>query len=150
MHLCCIALSFAGHEDVSGSLDTDRLYNRILELLHLEPPWLGRPPLLAFFAGRARLLLDYDRIVLGELLIGFRVLLLTKDPSKWLKQLQGLGYRFKNHDGDAGALCVAAGSAIRSPIFRTTVDVTLAVRKALRRYLGIEPVLTKPEIEKSR
>jgi len=49
-----------------------------------------------------------------------------------------LGYRFEIHDGDADALCVAAGSAVRSPIFRTTVDVTLAVRKALRRYLGVE------------
>ena len=73
-----------------------------------------------------------------------------EDPSKWLKELRGLGYRFENHDGDADALRVAAGSAVRGPIFRTTVNVTLAVRKALRRYLGIEPVLTKPEIEKSR
>ena len=73
-----------------------------------------------------------------------------EDPSKWLKELRGLGYRFENHGGDADALGVAAGYAARSPIFRTTVNVTLAVRKALRRYLGIEPILTKPEIEKLR
>jgi len=64
-----------------------------------------------------------------------------EDPSKWLKRLQGLGYRFENHDGEADALCVAAESAVRNPIFRTIVNVTLVVRKALRRYLGIEPAL---------
>ncbi len=73
-----------------------------------------------------------------------------EDPAKWVKQLHGLGYRFEDHDGEADPLCVAAGSAVRSPILRTTVNITLAVRKALRRYLGIEPVPTKSEIEKSR
>jgi hypothetical protein len=62
-----------------------------------------------------------------------------ENPSKWLKKLHGLGYHFENHDGEADALCVAAESAVRSPIFRTTVNVTLAVRKAVRRYLGVEP-----------
>jgi hypothetical protein len=64
-----------------------------------------------------------------------------EDPSKWLKHLHGLGYHFENHDGKADALWVAAESAVRSPIFRTTVNVTLAIRKALRRYLGIGPAL---------
>jgi hypothetical protein len=64
-----------------------------------------------------------------------------EDPSKWLKRLQGLGYRFENHDGEADPLCVAAESGVRNPIFRTIVNVTLVVRKALRRYLGIEPAL---------
>lgn len=62
-----------------------------------------------------------------------------EDPSKWPKQLHGLGYRFENHDGEADPLCVAAQSAIRSPIFKTTVNLTLAIRKALRRYLHLEP-----------
>jgi hypothetical protein len=62
-----------------------------------------------------------------------------EDPSKWRKKLHGLGYRFENHDGEADPLHVAAGSAVRSSIFKTTVNVTLAVRKALRRCLGIEP-----------
>jgi hypothetical protein len=66
-----------------------------------------------------------------------------EDPSKWLKELHGLGYRFENHDGEADVLCVAAESAVRSPILRTTVNVTLAVHKALRRYLGIEPTAPK-------
>jgi hypothetical protein len=72
-----------------------------------------------------------------------------EDPSKWPKQLHGLGYRFENHDGEADVLCVAAESAVRSPILRTTVNVTLAIRKALRRYLGIEPALPNPAIRGS-
>jgi hypothetical protein len=62
-----------------------------------------------------------------------------EDPAKWLKALHGMGYHFENHEGTTDALCLAAESAVRSPTFRTTVNVTLAVRKALRRYLGIEP-----------
>jgi hypothetical protein len=64
-----------------------------------------------------------------------------EDPAKWSKKLHGLGYRFENHEGKADPLWVAARSAARSPIFKTTVNVTFAVRKALRRYLGIEPPL---------
>jgi hypothetical protein len=64
-----------------------------------------------------------------------------ENPSRWPKELHGLGYRFEDHDGEADPLRVAAESAVRSPILRTTVNVTLAVRKALRRYLGIEPAL---------
>jgi hypothetical protein len=62
-----------------------------------------------------------------------------EDPAKWLKKLHGLGYRFENHDGEADPLRVAAESAAQDPIFKITVNVTLVVRKALRRYLGIEP-----------
>ena len=31
------------------------------------------------------------------------------------------------------------GKFARSPLFKTTINLTLAIRKALRRYLGIEP-----------
>jgi hypothetical protein len=62
-----------------------------------------------------------------------------EDPSKWLKRLHSLGYRFENHDGEADPLWVAAEVAVRSPILKTTVNITLAVRKALRRYLHLEP-----------
>src|SRR5262249_4017222 len=70
-------------------------------------------------------------------------------PAKWLKALHGLGYRFENHDGAADPLCVAAESAVRSPTFKTTVNVTLAIRKALRCYLGIEPPAPKLGIGES-
>src|SRR5262249_57908434 len=49
-----------------------------------------------------------------------------EDPARWLKALHRLGYRFENHDGKADPLWVAAESAVRSPIFKTTVNVTLA------------------------
>jgi hypothetical protein len=69
---------------------------------------------------------------------------------KSIKELQRFGYRFEHHEGRADPLCIAAEAALRSPVFKTTINPTLAIRKALRRYLGIEPVLTKSEIEKSR
>ena len=75
-------------------------------------------------------------------------------PAKWtkksIKELHRFGYRFERHEGTADPLCIAAEAAVRSPVFKTTINPTLAIRKALRRYLGIEPVLTKSEIEKSR
>ena len=48
-----------------------------------------------------------------------------------------------DHDGDDDPLSDAAEAAARSPLFTTTINVTLAVRKALRRYLGIEPALSE-------
>jgi hypothetical protein len=77
-----------------------------------------------------------------------------EDPAQWtkksIKELYRLGYRFEHHEGGTDPLCLAAAAAVRSPVFKTTINPTLAIRKALRRYLGIEPVLTKSEIEKSR
>jgi hypothetical protein len=77
-----------------------------------------------------------------------------EDPAQWtkksIKELHRSGYRFEHHQGTADPLCIAAEAAVRSPVFKTTINPTLAIRKALRRYLGIEPVLTKSEIEKSR
>lgn len=60
-------------------------------------------------------------------------------PSKWLKALRRMGYHFENHDEQSDPLCAAAGSAVRSPIVKTTINISLAIRKALRRYLDIEP-----------
>jgi hypothetical protein len=77
-----------------------------------------------------------------------------EDPSKWtkklIKELNRSGYQFEHHQGKTDPLCIAADAAVRSPIFKTTINPTLAIRKALRRYLGIEPLLTKPDIEKLR
>jgi hypothetical protein len=70
-----------------------------------------------------------------------------EDPSKWFKQLRRMGYHFENHDGEADPLRVASGSSVRNPIFKTTINVSLAIRKALRRYLGIEPPLQNLELE---
>ena len=74
-----------------------------------------------------------------------------EDPSKWTKKLiKGLrrfGYQLERHEGKTDPLCIAAEAAVHSPVFKTTINPTLAIRKALRRYLGIEPLLTKPEID---
>jgi hypothetical protein len=45
----------------------------------------------------------------------------------------------KKHDTDTDPLCIEAEAAARSPLFKTTINISLAVRRALRRYLGIEP-----------
>lgn len=62
-----------------------------------------------------------------------------EDPSIWIKQFKSLDYRYERHDKEEDLLCIAAEAAIRSPLFKTTVNVTFALRKALRRYLGLEP-----------
>jgi hypothetical protein len=62
-----------------------------------------------------------------------------EDPSKWLKQLRRIGYRFEHHDHETDPLRMAAQAAVRSAVVKTEINVTLAVRKALRRYLNLEP-----------
>jgi hypothetical protein len=61
-----------------------------------------------------------------------------ENPTKWANELKSLGYRFEKHNEDHDPLCIAAEASIRSPVFTATINVTLAIRKALRRYLGIE------------
>jgi hypothetical protein len=83
-----------------------------------------------------------------------RVIAEREDPSRWtkksIKELHRLGYHFEHRKAKTDPLSIAAEAAVRSPVFKTTINPALAIRKALRRYLGIEPVLTKAEIEKSR
>jgi hypothetical protein len=62
-----------------------------------------------------------------------------ENPTKWDKEFKLLGYKYEKHDKDDDPLCIAADAAVRSPLFKTTINVTLTIRKALRRYLGIEP-----------
>jgi hypothetical protein len=67
-----------------------------------------------------------------------------EDPSLWpkktRKELHQAGYQFEQHEGKTDPLCIAAESAVRSPVFKSTINISLAVRKALRRYLGLEPI----------
>jgi hypothetical protein len=60
-----------------------------------------------------------------------------EDPTKWTKQLDELGYEFSKRTAD-DPLRIAAADTVRSPLFTTTINVSLAIRKALRRYLGME------------
>jgi len=62
-----------------------------------------------------------------------------ENPTKWPRELKSLGYSFEKHNHDDDPLCIAAEASTCSPLFTTTINVTLAIRKALRRYLGIEP-----------
>jgi len=64
-----------------------------------------------------------------------------EDPTKWGKEFTLLGYGFERHDRNDDPLCIAAEAAIRSPLVKTTVNISLAIRKALRRYLGLQPAL---------
>ena len=62
-----------------------------------------------------------------------------EEPTKWADQFKLLHYRYEKHDRDDDPLRMAAEEVARSPLFKTTINLTLAIRKALRRYLGIEP-----------
>lgn len=50
-----------------------------------------------------------------------------------------LNYHYENHEAEDDPLRMTAEATARSPLFKWTINVTLAVRKALRRYLSIEP-----------
>jgi hypothetical protein len=62
-----------------------------------------------------------------------------ENPVKFSRKLKLLDYKYEKHDTDGDPLRVAAEAAARSPVFKATINVTLALRRALRRYLGIEP-----------
>jgi hypothetical protein len=68
-------------------------------------------------------------------------------PAEWSDQIDPsfLNYKYEDHSADDDPLRLAAEATARSPLFKTTVNVALAVRTALRRYLGIEPVLADSE-----
>jgi hypothetical protein len=66
-----------------------------------------------------------------------------EDPRKWRKELRLLDYKLEKHDRHDDPLCIAAEASACSPIIRTTINLTLAIRKALRRYLGIEPPMLR-------
>lgn len=65
-----------------------------------------------------------------------------ENPAKWPKKLVGrmrrFGYEFEHHAGATDPLCAAADAAVRSSVFKSTINISLAVRKALRRYLGLD------------
>ena len=71
-----------------------------------------------------------------------------EDPTKWTKQLDELGYEFAKRRVH-NSLRIAAEDIIRSPLFTTTINVSLAIRKALRRYLGMEAAEPSSETAKS-
>lgn len=52
-----------------------------------------------------------------------------------------LDYTFEDHPKKDDPLRALADDAAKSPVFMTSVNITLAIRKALRRYLGIDPAI---------
>jgi hypothetical protein len=64
-----------------------------------------------------------------------------EDPTEWTKELRPLGYNFEQHERNSDPLRVAAERAARSPEFMTTINLSLALRKSMRRFLGIEPAV---------
>jgi hypothetical protein len=68
-----------------------------------------------------------------------------EDPTKWTKLLDELGYEFEKRGAD-DPLRMVAEDTVRSPLFITTINVSLVIRKALRRYLGMEAAESNSEI----
>jgi hypothetical protein len=48
-------------------------------------------------------------------------------------------YGKERHDDDNEPLILLARTATQRPVFKTSINIGLALRLALRRYLGIEP-----------
>jgi len=63
-----------------------------------------------------------------------------ENPDKFPRELKRLGYEYEKHPADA-PLRVMGQSAARNFTFKMTVNITLAIRKALRRYLELEPAI---------
>jgi hypothetical protein len=79
-----------------------------------------------------KLAIETGREKLGEAVAAW------EEPTKWTRELNSLGYSFERHDDDDPPRATAAAT-VNSSLFTMTVNVSLAIRRALRRYLGIEP-----------
>jgi hypothetical protein len=61
-----------------------------------------------------------------------------EDPARFSRELNLLGYSYEEASED-DLLRAAAEAAVSSPLVTATINVSLAIRKTLRRYLEIEP-----------
>jgi hypothetical protein len=62
-----------------------------------------------------------------------------EEPTKSARELNLLGYSYEEHGSEDDPLRALAAATVNSPVFTLTVNISLAIRKALRRYLGVEP-----------
>ena len=53
--------------------------------------------------------------------------------------LNFLDYSFENHSADDDSLRIAAQTVMQNPVVKTSINISLAVRTVLRRYLGMDP-----------
>jgi hypothetical protein len=60
-----------------------------------------------------------------------------EDPARWSRELKVLGYRYEERRKDDPLRAVAV-AVIENPLFTSRINLSLAIRKALRRYLGID------------
>jgi hypothetical protein len=62
-----------------------------------------------------------------------RVIAEREDPSKWtkesIKELHRLGYHFEHHKAKNDPLSIAAEAAVHRPVFKTTINPTLAIAR---------------------
>jgi hypothetical protein len=70
-----------------------------------------------------------------------------EQPNTWSDRVDSkfLDYRYEDHSADDDPLRRLAEATARSATFTIAINLTLAVRKALRRYLGLEPAATSSE-----
>lgn len=61
------------------------------------------------------------------------------------QELKRIGYQCEDHAGQEDSLRLAAAATARSAVFCTQVNVSLAIRTALRRYLRLEPAAPSTE-----
>ena len=60
-----------------------------------------------------------------------------EEPTKDARELRSLGYEYETLGAD-DPLRRAAQATVRNPLFTTTINISLAIRRAIRRYLDIE------------
>jgi hypothetical protein len=60
-----------------------------------------------------------------------------ENPAKWPKELKQLGYHFEERAA-TDPIRVAADVSVRNPITVNTINISLAIRRTLCRYLGLE------------
>jgi hypothetical protein len=66
-----------------------------------------------------------------------------EDRAKVRRELKLLDYRYENHNLNDDPLRLAAEAAARSPVIKTTINISLALRRGLRRYLEIETPISQ-------
>jgi hypothetical protein len=97
---------------------------------------------------------DQQRPVFDSSLKGFVDTFTAKwnQPSAWSNRVNPnfLAYKYENHEAEDDPLRITAEATASSPLFKSTINITLAVRKALRRYLGVEPAASSGEIGESK
>jgi hypothetical protein len=65
-------------------------------------------------------------------------------PTKSTKELRSLGYEYEKHPAD-DPLRRAAEATVRNPLSTTTINISFAIKRAIRRYLGIESGVSKSD-----